>query len=211
MYDQEKDKKIPSDTYAFMRELIEEVLFERSLRDWVKEKWVRIDTQGNITGPCGTMKDKQDPSRCLPEKKARSLTKAERAATARKKKEKGGPSKQFIPNTAKAKVTLETFTLLESDYEPTNKELWSRAKSAAKRKYTKYPSAYANLYASKWYKDKGGKWKKKKKVNEENLTVESKASCCGRCGRIHIPKNQGGRGCKKPYLSKNSPQHCKNK
>ncbi len=28
-----------------------------SLRDWFKkEDWVRIDTQGNITGPCGTMK-----------------------------------------------------------------------------------------------------------------------------------------------------------
>jgi hypothetical protein len=31
-----------------------------SLRDWFeKEDWVRIDTQGNITGPCGTMKKGQ--------------------------------------------------------------------------------------------------------------------------------------------------------
>ena len=30
---------------------------DESLRDWFKkEDWVRIDTQGNITGPCGTMK-----------------------------------------------------------------------------------------------------------------------------------------------------------
>ena len=26
------------------------------LADWFKEEWVRIDTEGNITGPCGTMK-----------------------------------------------------------------------------------------------------------------------------------------------------------
>ena len=32
-------------------------LVSESLRDWFKkEDWVRIDTQGNITGPCGTMK-----------------------------------------------------------------------------------------------------------------------------------------------------------
>ena len=37
-------------------EKIHEIIKE-SLRDWFKkEKWVRINTQGNITGPCGTMK-----------------------------------------------------------------------------------------------------------------------------------------------------------
>ena len=38
------------------QERIKEVIQE-SLRDWFKkENWVRINTQGNITGPCGTMK-----------------------------------------------------------------------------------------------------------------------------------------------------------
>ena len=41
---------------------------------------------------------------------------------------------------------------------PKDPALWSRAKAAAKRKYKVYPSAYANAYAVKWYKDKGGKW-----------------------------------------------------
>jgi len=40
---------------------------------------------------------------------------------------------------------------------------------------------------------------------------EQKATCCGRCGRVHLPKSKGGDGCKKPYLSKSSPKHCKNK
>ena len=159
-------KKISSDMVAFMRELIKEELTEESLRNWFDEEWVRIDTQGNITGPCGTMKNKKVPSRCLPKAKAQSLSKAERAATARKKKKAGRTGKQFVPNTKKAKVTKEEkaelyFTILESDYKPTNSGLWSRAIAAAKRKFDVYPSAYANAWASKWYKGKGGKWKKK--------------------------------------------------
>jgi len=42
---------------------------------------------------------------------------------------------------------------------PTNPALWSRAKAAAKKKFKVYPSAYANAWAAKWYKSKGGKWK----------------------------------------------------
>ena len=42
---------------------------------------------------------------------------------------------------------------------PTNPALWSRAKTAAKKKFKVYPSAYANAWAAKWYKSKGGKWK----------------------------------------------------
>ena len=75
-----------------------------SLRDWFKkEDWVRIDTAGNITGPCGTMKKGNKTTRCLPRAKANSLTKAERAATSKKK---AASSKQFVPNTKKAKVKL---------------------------------------------------------------------------------------------------------
>jgi sRNA-binding protein len=64
----------------------------------VKEDWVRIDTQGNISGKCGTMKNKKNPSRCLPRKKAQSLTKAERKASAQKKKREGKKGKQFVKN-----------------------------------------------------------------------------------------------------------------
>jgi hypothetical protein len=41
---------------------------------------------------------------------------------------------------------------------PTQPDLWSRAISAAKKKFKVYPSAYANAWASKWYKSKGGSW-----------------------------------------------------
>lgn len=42
---------------------------------------------------------------------------------------------------------------------PTNPSLWSRAKSAARSKFDVYPSAYANAWAAKWYKSKGGGWR----------------------------------------------------
>ena len=79
-----------------------------SLRDWFKkEKWVRISSSGNIAGPCGTSKNKKNPDRCLPKAKAQSLSKAQRAATARKKKKAGAKGKTVVKNTKAAKVTRE--------------------------------------------------------------------------------------------------------
>ena len=49
---------------------------------------------------------------------------------------------------------------IEEKNVPTNPSLWSRAKSLAKSKFDVYPSAYANGWAAKWYKSKGGGWKK---------------------------------------------------
>ena len=84
-----------------------------SLRDWFeKEDWVRIDTQGNITGPCGTMKKGQATTRCLPRAKANSLSKEERAATARKKTAADRKGDRVVPNTDKAKVRLEAINPL---------------------------------------------------------------------------------------------------
>jgi len=74
---------------------------KESLRDWFKkEKWKRIDTQGNIAGDCGTMPKGKKTQRCLPQAKAQSLTKKQRAATSRKKT---ASKKQFVSNTKSAK------------------------------------------------------------------------------------------------------------
>ena len=74
------------------------------LAQWRKQNWVRIGTDGAIKGPCGTSQDKKNPDRCLPKRKALSLTKAERASTARKKKSAGAKGKTVVANTPKAKV-----------------------------------------------------------------------------------------------------------
>jgi len=46
---------------------------------------------------------------------------------------------------------------------PNNPSLWSKAKSMAKSKFDVYPSAYANGWAAKYYKSKGGTWRKGEK------------------------------------------------
>ena len=92
---------LPPDDKAL--EAVREYIRE-NLRNWFKkEKWVRIDTQGNIAGKCGTMPKGKKTQRCLPAAKARSLSKKDRAATSRKKTKS---NKQFVSNTKKAKVKL---------------------------------------------------------------------------------------------------------
>lgn len=107
--DREKLKKIQQ--MMGKEKNINEILvkyLKENLRNWFKkEKWVRIDTQGNIAGKCGTMKKGKATQRCLPLAKARSLSKKQRAATARKKVRGSKKGKQFVSNTRKAKVKLK--------------------------------------------------------------------------------------------------------
>ena len=64
----------------------------------------------------------------------------------------------------------EDIELLDEKNKPTNPALWSRAKAAAKAKFDVYPSAYANGWAAKWYKKRGGGWKS---VSEEVELTEA--------------------------------------
>ncbi len=73
-----------------------------ALKKWRDEKWARIGTDGSIKGACGTSKNKKNPDRCLPLAKAKSMSKAERSSTAKKKKRS---SKTVVSNTKAGKVT----------------------------------------------------------------------------------------------------------
>jgi hypothetical protein len=57
----------------------------------------------------------------------------------------------------------EEYQIDESKNCPTDPKKWSASKAAAKAKFDVYPSAYANGWAAKNYKSKGGRWKKCKK------------------------------------------------
>ena len=74
------------------------------LKKWREQNWVRIGTDGEIKGPCGTSKNKKKPDRCLPMAKAKSLSKSQRAATARKKKRS---KKTVVKNTPAARVSFK--------------------------------------------------------------------------------------------------------
>jgi hypothetical protein len=45
---------------------------------------------------------------------------------------------------------------------PNNPSLWASCQAEAKRKFEIFPSAYANGFASRRYKEKGGTWRKAK-------------------------------------------------
>lgn len=129
--------------------LVEKVIRDKGLWHWFNsEEWVRIDSNGDIAGPCGTSKNTRNPDRCLPKKKALSLTRAERASTARKKKQKSnGGRKQFVPNTKKARVDR---TAVREIIEQVVLELRKKGKKddrctrIAKQVYDSWPSAYAS-------------------------------------------------------------------
>ena len=61
---------------------------------------------------------------------------------------------------------------------PTNPSLWSKAKTLARQKFDVYPSAYANGWASKWYKSKGGGWKslKEETIDEAFEQIDEKVA-----------------------------------
>jgi hypothetical protein len=70
----------------------------------------------------------------------------------------------FLMNETKSDDYLnEEYQIDESKNCPTDPAKWSASKSAAKAKFDIYPSAYANGWAAKNYKTKGGRWKKCKK------------------------------------------------
>ena len=76
-----------------------------------------------------------------------AVSAAQQAAIAISKKEKGEKPKK------------EEY--IDEKNVPNNPKLWSRAKALAKQKFDVYPSAYANGWAAKWYKSKGGTWSSK--------------------------------------------------
>lgn len=133
--------------------------------------WDRYNTKGERIGKCGDAKDRggkgEGKPKCLSREKAAQL------------RAQGG--KQAIANAVKRKKAQDPVTnrkgtgsaprpisnrigesMLSEKNVPTNPELWSRAKAAAKKKFDVYPSAYANGWAAKWYKQKGGTWKTSK-------------------------------------------------
>ena len=58
----------------------------------------------------------------------------------------------------------EKIIITEGKNTPNDSGAWSDCKSQAKKKFDVYPSAYANAWAAKCYKKKGGSWSK---VNED--------------------------------------------
>jgi hypothetical protein len=145
------------------------------LDKWFKEKWVNIGKK--VDGkhpPCGTSGEKRGYAKCVPAAKAAGMSKKEKESATRRKraaqndagrggKDSSGQGKKPINVSTKPKNETmsieEKINLFLEKNCPTDAGKWAASKAAAKSKFDVYPSAYANGWAAKNYKEKGGGWK----------------------------------------------------
>jgi len=131
--------------------------------------WDRYNTKGERIGKCGDKSAGEGKPKCLSKEKARKMSKKERA-NAVKRKRASDPSTDRpgtgnkpinVSNRINKEHTMLSFRKFISEKNvPTNPSAWAASKAAAKKKFDVYPSAYANAWASKNYKAKGGGWRK---------------------------------------------------
>lgn len=88
------------------------------------------------------------------------------SATVRYFRQKSGMPDWYKKKYGHMKEDVE---YLDEKNVPTSPEKWARAKAQAKSKFDVYPSAYANGWAAKKYKEMGGGWRS---VNEEEQKTE---------------------------------------
>lgn len=143
---------------------------KEDLRNWFNPShpdggWKRINSKGEAIGPCAREPGEPKP-KCMSNKKRAQLTKKERASAVAAKRRndpvadrsgKGGKPVN-VSNFGKGKIS-EDMEKLDEKNVPTSPEKWARAKAQAKAKFDVYPSAYANGWAAKKYKEMGGGWK----------------------------------------------------
>lgn len=142
------------------------------LRKWFDQKWVRMNTKGEIKGDCAREEGEGKP-KCLPQAKALAMDKDDRALAVRRKRREDPVADRQGKGGKPVNVATEAYITEKNS--PTNPALWSRAKSLARQKFDVYPSAYANGWASKWYKSKGGGWKSaNESYSDINDVFESK-------------------------------------
>ena len=145
---------------------------QEDVRNWFnpnhpKGCWKRVNSKGEVVGDCAREPGEPKP-KCMSNAQRASLSKKEKAsAVRRKRQEDPNPERQGAPINVTSKVN-ENMEQLNEKNKPTKPELWSRAIAQAKSKFDVYPSAYANGWASKWYKSKGGGWKTVSEAKEKS-------------------------------------------
>ena len=167
--------KKPSEVFSKIRSST----MQEDLRKWFDKDhpeggWKRINSKGEAIGPCAREPGEPKP-KCMSNEKRAKLSKKERAAAvATKRKHDPNPERKGEPinvsNFGKGKIS-EDMENLEEKNVPTSPEKWAQAKAQAKANFDVYPSAYANGWAAKKYKEMGGGWKS---VSEQSELGESK-------------------------------------
>jgi len=187
---------------------------DEDLRQWFdpnhpKGGWKRVNSKGEAIGPCAREPGEPKP-KCMSNETRAKLSKSERAAAvATKRRHDSDPERKGKPINVSSfgKGKISEMTEFNEENKPTNPSLWSKAKSLARQKFDVYPSAYANGWAAKWYKSKGGGWKT---VSEEVMDE----ACWDNYKQVGMKKKGGkmvpncvpeGTGAEKQSKNKNDP------
>jgi len=128
---------------------------------WFAEKWVDVKS-GKACGRQKGEKRKGYPA-CRPSRRISEdtpKTSGELSSSEREKFKRSKTSSERINYQHRRKEDGGEINEQDMANKPNNPALWSRAKSLARQKFDVYPSAYANGWAAKWYKGKGGTWRK---------------------------------------------------
>jgi len=158
--------------------------------------WDRYNSKGEKAGKCGDSKPGEPYAACLSKQKAAKLGKkgvksfvlrkrAKQRELGKGKKDISGKGNKPInvktgvtdkdPNKRGIQEMSKSFddfrTELQEKNVPTNPKLWSSVLATTRSKFDVYPSAYANAWAAKEYKKKGGGWRKSKGKVDEAIMV----------------------------------------
>lgn len=141
---------------------------KNGMPDWYKKKYGHMKEEVEQLDEVGDTKKGQKLLHMV-NKRA-----VDRLVSKRADKDPAYAKKAMQTHLAADERMKEEVEYLEEKNEPTNPALWSKAKSLAKQKFDVYPSAYANGWAAKWYKGKGGGWKSVSESVNEAADDESK-------------------------------------
>lgn len=174
------------------------------LKKWFNEKWVRMSAKGEILGPCGDREKGEGKPRCLPEAKARALSKKERAKTVRAKR-KADPKKN---RSGAAKMVPNTFDSEGKKYSKTvvNPETGRKktVKYGAKGYRIAPGTKRGNSYCARSFGDmkSHGKDCSGKDRNTPLCLSRAKWKCSGKSSRKDAGEKRLGKPCGASYISK---------
>ena len=176
------NRPVSSSTYQYKTASEETEIEEGSLHDWFgKEKWVRMDTKGNIKGKCARDPGEGKP-KCLPRAKAQALGKEGRAKAANRKRRED-------PNPSRAGKAINVKTESVEYLDEKRDACYHKVKS----RYKVWPSAYASGALVKCRKRGAKNWGTK---SEEQGTGELHKTNVHKhvsdlAKRVHVHKPQG--------------------
>lgn len=139
-------------------------ILNQTTEEFLNKTYNDLFTEGALDQARAAVKREKDADKI---KHDRALDRA-RMQDARAKVRTARAKNQGVSSRTSSKPATEE--VITEKNKPNNPALWARAKAAAKSKFDVYPSAYANGWAVRWYKKRGGTWRTvKENIDEKGI------------------------------------------